>query len=598
MIKSTLIACLLFISQSIFSQESINASGSEATGSGGAVSYSVGQVFYSTQTGSNGTLSEGVQQPDAKTIYIFNSTWMPSNPNGTATAADDIVIASGDATIDANTTTNTVTINPGAGLIIDPGMTLSTTNGLMLESSSTNYSSLILDGIVTGTLEYERHVNINGSGTTGSNDLISAPLTGEVFSDFATNNPNIFNNGTLYLFGPFEKVTGTFVTWTDTETATLDPGVGFRAASSDNGSFVFNGTANNGIVFNDIINSGSNNEEWNLIGNPYPSYLNVQAFLNHDVDDTAAVVTNLQLFDTGTAAIYGYDGNAQNGWTIYNLANTTASTLIAPGQGFFVSADPTNAALYDLQFTPAMRSTGSGDDFIAGRNAELTFVKLNASTATNSYNTEFYFNANATPGYDFGYDARAWDDASSDFAIYSNLVEDNTGHPIALQTLDIDNLIEVTIPLGVNANQGEQLTFSIADTTLPASVSVYLEDAVANTSTLLNNSDYVISPTTALSGTGRFFLRTSDDALSTIETNLDALNIFALHTSKELVVNGQLQDNTTLALYDIQGRQVLSTELDAALVQNRLDVSILSAGVYVVQLQNNAQNKSQKVIIK
>lgn len=592
---TTLVACLLCVAQLMNSQESLNASGSEATGTGGTVSYSVGQVFYSTQTGSNGTLSEGVQQPDTKTIYIFNSTWIPSDPSGIATAGDDIIIASGDATIGANTTSNSVTINPGAGLIIDPGMTLSTTNGLILESSSTSYSSLILDGIVTGTLEYERHVNINGSGTTGSNDLISAPLTGEAFSDFATNNPNIFNNGTLYLFGPFEKVTGTFVTWADIETATLEPGVGFRAASSDNGSFTFNGTANTGTITNNIVNTGSSNEEWNLIGNPYPSYLNVQAFLSHEV---AAGVSNLDLFDVGTAAIYGYDGDAQDGWTIYNLANTTPSTRIAPGQGFFVSADATNASLYDLEFTPAMRSTGSGDDFIAGRNAELTFVKLNASTATNSYNTEFYFNANATEGFDFGYDAKVWDDASSDFAIYSHLVQDNTGNAIALQTLDLANLSEVTIPLGINANQGEQLTFSIADMTLPATVSVYLEDVVTNTVTLLNTSDYILTPTTVLSGTGRFFLRISDGILSTIETDLDALNIFALNTSKELVVNGQLQDNTALALYDIQGRKVLSTELDATLLQNRLDVSSLSTGVYVVQLQNNAQQISQKVIIK
>jgi hypothetical protein len=121
---------------------------------------------------------------------------------------------------------------------------------------------------------------------------------------------------------------------------------------------------------------------------------------------------------------------------------------------------------------------------------------------------------------------------------------------------------------------------------------------VTNTVTLLNTSDYILTPTTVLSGTGRFFLRISDGILSTIETDLDALNIFALNTSKELVVNGQLQDNTALALYDIQGRKVLSTELDATLLQNRLDVSSLSTGVYVVQLQNNAQQISQKVIIK
>jgi hypothetical protein len=44
-------------------QESVNASGGNASGSGGATSYSVGQVVYSTNTGTTGTVAQGVQQP-------------------------------------------------------------------------------------------------------------------------------------------------------------------------------------------------------------------------------------------------------------------------------------------------------------------------------------------------------------------------------------------------------------------------------------------------------------------------------------------------------------------------------------------------------
>ena len=42
-------------------QESANASGGDATGSGGAVAYSIGQVVYTTNTGSNGSVAQGVQ---------------------------------------------------------------------------------------------------------------------------------------------------------------------------------------------------------------------------------------------------------------------------------------------------------------------------------------------------------------------------------------------------------------------------------------------------------------------------------------------------------------------------------------------------------
>ncbi|TXE15940.1 T9SS type A sorting domain-containing protein [Psychroserpens burtonensis] len=62
MIKTTLVACLLCATQLIYSQQTIPASGGEATGSGGTSSYSVGQLAYSTNTGSNGSITQGVQQ--------------------------------------------------------------------------------------------------------------------------------------------------------------------------------------------------------------------------------------------------------------------------------------------------------------------------------------------------------------------------------------------------------------------------------------------------------------------------------------------------------------------------------------------------------
>ncbi len=48
---------------SLQAQESVNATGSSASGSGGSVSYSVGQVIYTTNTGTNGSVAQGVQQP-------------------------------------------------------------------------------------------------------------------------------------------------------------------------------------------------------------------------------------------------------------------------------------------------------------------------------------------------------------------------------------------------------------------------------------------------------------------------------------------------------------------------------------------------------
>ncbi|MCS6935876.1 MAG: T9SS type A sorting domain-containing protein [Chitinophagales bacterium] len=47
----------------VYAQRTISPSGGEATGSGGTVSFTIGQIDYIFQSGSNGNLHQGVQQP-------------------------------------------------------------------------------------------------------------------------------------------------------------------------------------------------------------------------------------------------------------------------------------------------------------------------------------------------------------------------------------------------------------------------------------------------------------------------------------------------------------------------------------------------------
>jgi len=57
------VAFLLLGLGGLHAQESPTATGGEATGVGGSASYSIGQVVYTTNTGSNGSVEQGVQQP-------------------------------------------------------------------------------------------------------------------------------------------------------------------------------------------------------------------------------------------------------------------------------------------------------------------------------------------------------------------------------------------------------------------------------------------------------------------------------------------------------------------------------------------------------
>ena len=246
-----------------------------------------------------------------------------------------------------------------------------------------------------------------------------------------------------------------------------------------------------------------------------------------------------------------------------------------------------------------MRTSGSSDDFIAGRSSddELTFFNLNLSAANKSYNTEFYFNDNATSGLDSGYDAVLWGADTSGFMIYSHLAQENTGIPIALQALGNDDLVDIRIPLGVNANSSDQLTISITEFNLPNNITVYLEDSYENTVTFLNSDDYVFTPDTDLLGTGRFFLSFTENSLSIEENTLSTINIFSESITKRIVINGILDKPTNAKIYDMQGRMVNSQDLNSNSTSQYMDVNYLSSGVYVVRLTNTIQALSKKIII-
>ncbi|MBU2922149.1 lamin tail domain-containing protein [Winogradskyella psychrotolerans] len=533
----------------------------------------------------------------APTTYTYNGTWSPSNPNGIATANDHIIIASGNAIMDTNTTANTVTVSPGASLTVNSSVTLTvnSTEGLLLNSTSTSYSSLILDGTIAGTVKYNRYVNTNDS--VNGNDLISAPLSGQAFNTFIANNPNIRSNpsGPEVLFGGFDNNSSTdpFELWNDTDTTLLTAGKGYRSGITEGEAsnlVTFEGTVNTSLV-QIPINQGSEST-LNLIGNPFPSYLDAQEFLSH----------NAGLLDPSAAVIYGYndstDGTSADDYTIISaLLNTSMN--IAPGQAFFVSSNTTGG---NIEFTTSgsdMRLATGGDDFIAGRNASvISNLKLNLSNTNDNFITDIFFTQYSTQGLDPGYDASLIGGVAPAFALYSHLVEDNTDVPLAVQALGKTDYMNITIPLGVNANQGEQLIFSINETNLSNTVDIYLEDNVTNTSTLLNTSDYTLTPNVDLNGTGRFYLRVTDNSLSISDNSLDQLNIYNNQKDKTVVITGQLAETTTAKLYDIQGRTVSTSLLQNSNSLQTIDVSGLKAGVYVVQLVNGTQNKTQKIIIR
>ncbi|MEM5563460.1 GEVED domain-containing protein [Psychroserpens sp. AS72] len=524
-------------------------------------------------------------------LIYTNNTWTPYNPSPT-TGADNALVLDGTYNLTGDIQLNNIRVYDGASMVIEKAQSL-TLNGdliskdnVVLESDSNEYASLIVANNVVGNVQYKRHVNTTAS--SGGNDLIAPPVFGEPFNIFQTANPNIISNtaNTSFLFGPFDKVTDTYVLYSNTEIAPMYAGKGYRSASTDASTFTFTGLVNTRDMSVPVVISGPTNPEWNLIGNPYPSYIYLADFLS----------ANNAKLDSQRSGVYGYNSN---GWTIWNQAYSDANpnAKITPGQGFLIASATSQA---QINFTSAMRITGSDDDFIFGRqgnNVPISHLKLKLDNTSNSYDTDFYFTENASLGLDPNYDSGLFGGAPS-FSMYSHLVEDNIGRNYGIQSIGSSNLNNVTIPLGVHISEGQQATISISETTLPENVEVYLEDNLTNTFTLLNTSDYVFTANTNITGTGRFFLSFAENTLS-VNTNFsNNIEIFTSTEPKTIFVKGQLFEDTALTVFDIQGRVVKTMILNGSQTLNRIDVSSVSKGVYIVSLKNGMQEKTEKIVVK
>ena len=249
-------------------------------------------------------------------------------------------------------------------------------------------ASLIAQSTFAGTLTYERTI------ATTNWYLISSPLVGQDIDVFAaaeglatgTTASNVglgdYNNTTpdweYYQSGA--SGTGSFIS-----------GDGRSLKLAATGDIAFTGT----IDVNDAgvgIAITSNTNGFNLIGNPYPSFIAA----NDNADGTNNI---LKVNDTDndflTESTIWFWNQATNSYDQVNQAS--ASMFIAPTQGFFVSSNGSNT----FSFTEAMQSHQS-DSFQRIISTTRPEVLLTMTDGTETKDADIYYIDGTTTGFDNG----------------------------------------------------------------------------------------------------------------------------------------------------------------------------------------------------
>ncbi len=524
--------------------------------------------------------------------------------------------AANPATLDiagALTLSGSITVNAGQRFILgSSGATSNTaaTGPIHVNSASGshgafyNYGTWTSNGI-NGVLNYNRFI-----ANLDTWDLIGVPVSNLSISTFAATENDLASGGgsgnDQYAIGTYTNTSAAHPsnTWLNYTTSTVgaagdfEPGKGYQMASSGSASgegkeVTFSGNPNTGTVTEPVINSETGDEDndhsdgtkFNLISNPYPSFISVTTFIN----------TNTSVLKSYHQAVYGWDG------TSYDTYNIASGGYVAPAQGFMVGAD--SASSTNISFTTSMQSTSntSMDDFIDGDamdpddRAEL-FVGVSQDGLTDR--TRFYFLDNTTDGLDLGYDAAVIDFTNS--MIYSRLLQDDEGYSIDIQSLAYSEMWDKVIPIGVNAMVGEEITISVTHRTTPADLKIYLEDAQEGTYTLINNEDFVLTPTSDLEGVGRFFIHTTANALSDGEVNTSLLNAYKKVDSNYITIEGLATQSTStgVSLFNILGTKVMDATLDNTSNTQMISTNGLSTGIYVIKLESGVNQLTKKLIIK
>jgi len=533
----------------------------------------------------------GTASSDWADVTNWSTGALPTN--------SDIVIVDGTFTNEPAITSTDAAVNSlfvasGNTLAIDETSSLTvsgdfTNNGTVtLNSTADDYSSLIVTGTATGDIVYNRYVNVYDDTLGGGWDLVCSPV-GMSIADFITaNGANIQVLGDDYAFSQFNNATGQWERYATAEqTGNFEAGKGYSMATTGGSTVAFAGamqTADQSI--NIINNNGLNGvgRRWNLVSNPFPSYIDGSAFLT----------ANATIIDDVYTGVYGWDGSD---YVIYNQLDFNSNVSIAPGQGFWVAAASTDSA--QLGFTADLRTVSGSGDFVTGPQLLTYSVGLKLYNGESQQAaTKFYFRDGLSLGLDPGYDAGAFNQSTK---LSTRLPQGSNQTAFARNAMGMDAMQNTRVPLEIRQNAGQEFTVSIADMELPQDIYVYLEDTLNGTLTSLKENDFELTAQSDLSGVDRFFIVfKSNSVLSSGDTlGIDALNVYKANSDSFVTITGISPElgKLNVSLYNILGQTVREKALNPTTATQSISTQGLASGLYIIQLKSGNQVFTKKIVV-
>lgn len=370
------------------------------------------------------------------------------------------------------------------------------------------------------------------------------------------------------------------------------------------------GTLNSGNIEIPIHYNGPQTiNNYNLLGNPYPSAISITDFiLNNDA------VNQVYFWEHITAPSNTLPGIGVNNFSMNDISVRNAMMGIAAvnggvapnefmssGQGFGIKADQSEASSNTpVIFTNAMRVTGNNSGLRSNNTPididkmwlQLTSEKYSQATAQAGVG----FTPLATEYLDKEYDSPRLGTFMSLFTILP------TGEQLAIQGREsFDEDIKISLGFSTTVDEDSYtIRLENLEGILISDSPVYLIDHDTNTKTNLREEEYSFG---ALKGmyTERFTIVFADQEVLSTEENILDTNVSLYPNPVVDYINLEYTGPSTLTkvqIRDISGRFIEEMDLKDFSRSLKINMSSYATGIYFVDIQSSSQEVVRQIIKK
>ena len=499
---------------------------------------------------------------------------------------------------------NNMHIASGANFTINGGLTVNgeaTNQGQLIVSSDEDSSGSLIANNQVGDLEliYERNIEMAGRWNS-----ISSPLEGLIVNDFVNSNDiriRPSNTDQIYL-NMYDQINASedhtfnenFLYFNTTDQSiphntiltALNPVI-LRKETA--GNYIFNGGLKKDNAIIPIINN-NNASQWQYIGNPYPSFVSVEKFLEHN---------QASLLGGANNALFIFD-EIRFMWQPLTKVN---NAFIAPGQAFFIKSGNQGGT---IEITKEMLAHNSNDIF-ANNSADILNPEVRLRFDSNSVlrYTRIFYTDEATDNIDTNIESISFTPFKyGHHEIFTKSISNNS--PLSIQGFNTDKLNDnIEIPVGINLPENNSTIITLntssenpLDDEFKRKWNVIFEDRLNNVFTNLSSGNsYTINTTNSSLNVdeNRFYVHISSEIVTLSNSYSSFKDNIVISKSNNIVkISGIDQTKIDVEILNLNGKNIFQTNTH----NNTFELNkFITSGIYILKLKINNQTYTKKIFI-